>query len=147
MPPVMPKRHQPQQARRAASAPSAGTSCGARPAAWSVKGAATTPADSRANDHAMENRRRDMTGSTDTTRCGVPILPGNPPEPCPELLTEAEAIRYLRLDQIGIEEPARTLFYYRRRGLLRATQVGKCIRYRRIELERFLERATESNPR
>ncbi len=78
---------------------------------------------------------------------GVPVLPGNPPEPCPELLTEGEAVRYLRLDEIDIEDPAGTLRYYRKKGLLRATQVGKSVRYRRVELERFLDRLTETNPR
>jgi len=67
--------------------------------------------------------------------------------PCPELLKEEEAIRYLRLDGIDIEDPANTLRYYRKKGLLQATQVGKCIRYRRIELERLLDKLTESNPR
>ena len=67
--------------------------------------------------------------------------------PCPELLTEDEAIRFLRLDGIDTEDPAGTLRYYRKKGLLRATQVGKCIRYRRVELERLLERLTETNPR
>jgi hypothetical protein len=67
--------------------------------------------------------------------------------PCPELLTEEEAIRFLRLDGIGVEDPANTLRYYRKKGFLRATQVGKCIRYRRIELERLLDRLTEANPR
>ena len=67
--------------------------------------------------------------------------------PCPELLTESEAIRFLRLDGIDTEDPANTLRYYRKKGLLRATQVGKCIRYRRIELEKLLERLTEANPR
>jgi len=67
--------------------------------------------------------------------------------PCPELLTEDEAIRFLRLDGINAEDPANTLRYYRKKGFLRATQVGKCIRYRRIELEKFLERLTEANPR
>ena len=67
--------------------------------------------------------------------------------PCPELLTEEEAIRFLRLDCIDIEEPANTLRYYRRKGLLRATQVGKCIRYRHVELEKLLDRLTETNPR
>lgn len=89
----------------------------------------------------METRR-------DITRwLGPAILPGDPPVPCPELLTEAEAVRYLRLDEINIEDPAGTLHYYRKKGLLRATQVGKCIRYRRVELERFLDRLTEINPR
>lgn len=67
--------------------------------------------------------------------------------PCPDLLTEEEAIRFLRLDQIRTEDPSGTLRYYRKKGLLRATQVGKCIRYRRIELEKLLERLTEVNPR
>jgi len=68
-------------------------------------------------------------------------------EPCPELLTEEEAIRYLRLDLIDINDPADTLRYYRRQGLLRAIQVGKAVRYRRIDLERFLEQQSETNPR
>ena len=67
--------------------------------------------------------------------------------PCPELLTEDEAIRFLRLDEVGIDDPAGTLRYYRKKGLLRATQVGKCIRYRRVELENFLAKITEENPR
>jgi hypothetical protein len=67
--------------------------------------------------------------------------------PCPELMTENEAIRFLRLDVIDIEDAGNTLRYYRKKGLLRATQVGKCIRYRRVELERLLERLTETNPR
>jgi hypothetical protein len=75
------------------------------------------------------------------------ILPGTTPAPCPELLTEDEAIRYLRLDLIDVEDPAGTLRYYRRQGLLRGTQVGKCVRYRRVELERLLERLTDTNPR
>jgi hypothetical protein len=82
-----------------------------------------------------------------STNVGRTFLPGPQPSLCPELLTEAEAIRYLRLDEIGIEDPSGSLRYYRKKGLLRGTQVGKCVRYRRIELERFLERVTETNPR
>jgi hypothetical protein len=67
--------------------------------------------------------------------------------PCPEVLTEEEAIRFLRLDEINTEDSGNTLRYYRKKGLLRATQVGKCIRYRRIELEKLLEKLTETNPR
>ncbi len=74
-------------------------------------------------------------------------LPGDPPQPCPGLLTEAEAIRYLRLDTIGIEHPEDTLRRYREAGMLRGTQVSKKIFYRRVELERFLARQTEQNPR
>ena len=86
--------------------------------------------------------------SNDMNIChGGPILPGQPLQPCPEHLTEEEAIRYLRLDETGVEDPTRTLRYYREKGLLRATQVGRRVRYRRIELERLLERLTEVNPR
>ncbi|MCC6968975.1 MAG: helix-turn-helix domain-containing protein [Phycisphaerales bacterium] len=70
-----------------------------------------------------------------------------PAMPCPELLTEEEALRYLRLDIIDIDNPEDTLRRYRKLGLIRGTQVGKCVRYRRQELERFLERITENNPR
>ena len=79
--------------------------------------------------------------------CGVPILPGEPTQPCPELLTEAEAIRYLRLDTIEIRNPSDTLRRYREQGMLRGTQVSKRIMYRRIELDRLLERLTERDPR
>lgn len=70
-----------------------------------------------------------------------------PAMPCPELLTEEEAIRYLRLDIIDVENPEETLRRYRKQGLVRGTQVGKCVRYRRSELEAFLGRITENNPR
>jgi hypothetical protein len=74
-------------------------------------------------------------------------LPGDPPTPCPELLTEEEAIRYLRLDTISIKDPSATLRTYRKRRLLRGTQVSKKVFYRRVELEAFLERLTKENPR
>jgi hypothetical protein len=88
-----------------------------------------------------------MTTDKSTNWHYYPLLPGDPARPRPELITEEEAIRYLRLDGIDIENPASTLRYYRSKGLLRATQVGKRIRYRRIELERLLDRLTEANPR
>ncbi|HEX3356965.1 MAG TPA: helix-turn-helix domain-containing protein [Tepidisphaeraceae bacterium] len=75
------------------------------------------------------------------------VLPGSHQEVCPDVLTEQEAAKYLRLDLIDVENPAGALNYYRRKGLLRGTQIGKCVRYRRIELERFLDRITERNPR
>ena len=70
-----------------------------------------------------------------------------PTDPWPDVMTEAEALRYLRLDLIDVKDPAGALTYYRRRGVLRATQIGKCIRYRRVELERFLDVITRQNPR
>lgn len=78
-----------------------------------------------------------------------PVLPGSDGkcQPCPDLLTEGEAIRYLRLDTVGISDPTATLRRYRDQNLLRGTQVSKRIFYRRIELERFLDRLTDENPR
>ena len=76
-----------------------------------------------------------------------PILPGATLEPCPELLTEGEAIRYLRLDTVELRNPSATLRRYRDLGLLRATQVSKRLFYRRLELDRLLEKLTETNPR
>jgi len=77
-----------------------------------------------------------------------PVLPGSPTQPCPELLTEEEAIRYLRLDTItGLRKPKETLARYRAAGLLRGTQVSKRVFYRRVELDTFLERLTVKNPR
>ena len=74
----------------------------------------------------------------------TPILPGGQfPQPCPELLTEGEAIRYLRLDIDGPAKPELTLRYYREKGVLRATRVGRKLRYRRVELDRFLEQLTQ----
>ena len=78
------------------------------------------------------------------TRPVQPVLPdGNGGfQPCPELLTETEAIRYPRLDIEGPEKPALTLRYYRERGLLNGTRVGRRLRYRREELDRLLGRLT-----
>ena len=58
--------------------------------------------------------------------------------PCPELLTENETIRYLRLDVDGSPDPVRTLTYYRNNGQLIAIRVGRKNRYRRQDLEKFL---------
>ena len=65
----------------------------------------------------------------------------------PDVMTEHEAIQFLRLDLIDIKNPSETLAYYRRRGLLRGTQIGKSVRYLRKELHRFLDALTEGNPR
>lgn len=65
----------------------------------------------------------------------------------PELMTVGEAIKYLRLDKVNIKKPEDTLFRYRKRGLLRGTQVSKVVLYRKSELDAFLARQTEENPR
>ena len=68
-------------------------------------------------------------------------------QPVPDLLTEKEAIRFLRLDQDGPANPSNTLKYYRDQGLLRATQIGKRLRYQRTELLAFLDKMTDKTNR
>jgi hypothetical protein len=70
-----------------------------------------------------------------------------PGGPNPDLLTEEEAIRYLRLDTIDIKNPFETLRYYRKEGLLKGTQVSKRVFYLRGELDCFLAKVTSENPR
>ena len=60
--------------------------------------------------------------------------------PCPELLTEEEAIRYLRLDINGPSNPSNTLKYYRDRGFLKGVRVGRNLRYPRKELDNMIEK-------
>jgi len=60
---------------------------------------------------------------------------------CPALLTEAEAIRYLRLDGQKADA-AKTLQYYRSKQKLKATKIGKNLLYWRVELDRFIGEMT-----
>lgn len=60
-------------------------------------------------------------------------------EPCPPLLTEEQAIRYLRLDTLKVKNPAKTLEYYRNKGHLTATRIGNVNFYTRESLGKFLE--------
>ena len=59
--------------------------------------------------------------------------------PCPELLTPEEAVLYLRMDTIGHKNPLDTLRYYRSKGRLKGTKIGKGLFYTRKELDRFME--------
>lgn len=61
---------------------------------------------------------------------------------CPYLLTEAEAILFLRLDKQRAAA-VNTLSHYRERKLLRATILGKNRFYTRPELEHFLDVLTD----
>jgi len=65
--------------------------------------------------------------------------------PCPELLTEDEAIRYLRLDIDGPHNPNGTLKYYRDPGVLRAVRIGRNLRYPRKELDLMVEKLLDRN--
>ena len=66
-------------------------------------------------------------------------------EPCPDLLTKDEAIRYLRLDTLALKKPANTLRYYRNKGLLNPTPMSNRLFYTRNALNEFLEKITEKN--
>lgn len=61
--------------------------------------------------------------------------------PCPSVLTQDEAILYLRLDKQSAN-PLKTLKYYRDKKTLRATKIGKNLLYARTELDRFIEKMT-----
>lgn len=65
------------------------------------------------------------------------ILPDG--APCPSVMTEEEAIKYLRLDIDGPKNPSNTLKYYRDRGLLRAVRIGRNLRYPRTELDAMVQ--------
>ena len=45
-------------------------------------------------------------------------------EPVPSVLLEEDLIRFLRLRELGIKNPAGTLKYYRDKRLLSATKIG-----------------------
>jgi hypothetical protein len=63
--------------------------------------------------------------------------------PCPELLTEDEAIRYLRLDINGPQNPSGTLKHYRDKGLLHGVRVGRNLRCPRKELNCMIDKLLE----
>ena len=63
-------------------------------------------------------------------------------QPVPEVLAEEEVIKLLRLDEDGTDS-SYTLRYYREKNLLRATQIGKKLRYIKQEVLNFLALQTE----
>jgi len=67
--------------------------------------------------------------------------------PCPELLTEEEAVRYLRLDTLNTKEPRLTLRHYRQQRKLKATKIGKRLLYSRKALDDFIEEMTDYHNR
>ena len=58
--------------------------------------------------------------------------------PCPDVLTAEEAIRYLRLDTLGVRDPRNTLRNYREQGLIKATKIGRKNFYRKQDLDEFV---------
>lgn len=59
----------------------------------------------------------------------------------PALLTEDEAIRYLRIDDQKAD-PHKTLLYYREQKRLKSTKIGKNILYSKIALDDFINAMT-----
>ena len=62
----------------------------------------------------------------------------------PELLTEQEAIIFLRLDIDGPQNPKVALKHFRDKGLLRPTKIKKKYCYQRKELLRFIDLMTKN---
>jgi hypothetical protein len=74
----------------------------------------------------------------------LPPTDTRPSEPAPYLLTEDEVARLLRLD---CADAGQSLKRYRAKGQLRATQVGRHLRYRLPDVIDFLTRVQGENPR
>jgi hypothetical protein len=75
-----------------------------------------------------------------------PRRANEPPDPVPFVLTEHDMIRLLRLDDVKVKEPGKTLARYRKMGLLKGTRVGLKICYQLPDVLRFLNRSQEVNP-
>ena len=64
---------------------------------------------------------------------------GNQLQVAPEIMTSTEAISFLRLDVIdGLKNPELSLQYLRQKGL-RTVKIGRCLRYPKKELLRFID--------
>lgn len=74
------------------------------------------------------------------TRIGRRDTSEGPPGGVPDLLTQEEAIRVLRLDQLGLRFPKESLRYLRRTGQLGFVRVAGKILIPRDELTDYLER-------
>lgn len=71
-------------------------------------------------------------------------LPSDPPRPAPALMTAQEATVYLRLNEGGrdIGDAKLSLEYLVNSGRIRPCRVGRCNRYARAELDRFIHEQT-----
>lgn len=67
--------------------------------------------------------------------------------PTPEILTEDETLRFLRMDSIDIKHPKETLRYYRNKYGLKGVQIGKALRFTIGELRKLVKRLMDENPR
>jgi len=71
----------------------------------------------------------------------MPLMPDG--APAPAVMLEADLIRFLRLDELGVKNPANTLRYYRERGKLRATRIGNRNCYTIEAALEFLQKMTK----
>jgi len=58
----------------------------------------------------------------------------------PDLLTQEEAVRVLRLDRLGLRDPKETLRHLRRTGQLGYVKVAGKVLIPRKDIEAYLER-------
>ncbi len=56
----------------------------------------------------------------------------------PQLLTKAEAVQYLQLDESGVRNPGRTLDRYRTQGQINGVRIGRSYLYRKNDLDAFI---------
>jgi hypothetical protein len=57
-----------------------------------------------------------------------------------QLMTPAEAIAYLRLDEQGLRYPRESLRWLCRTGKLKYAKIGRYVRFRRSWLDEMIER-------
>ena len=82
--------------------------------------------------------RGGLSGAMEGGRTMTVYMPDG--RPAPVLLTESEAIQFLRLDTIDLKHPDHTLRRYRDAGLLRCVQISRRIFYPVDELMAFIDR-------
>ncbi len=66
--------------------------------------------------------------------------PSQETERLPDLLTQEEAVRILRLDQLGLHDPRESLRYLRRTAQLGYVKVAGKVLIPRQEIEAYLDR-------
>lgn len=74
-------------------------------------------------------------------------MPGDPPRPCPPLLTQREAAILLRLDTTDTRFIDRAFERYASMGFIRATRIGRTTLYRLVDLLDAMEDFARVTPR
>lgn len=78
-----------------------------------------------------------MVGAIMTEKLQVPGI-----MPPLKLLTEEEAILYLRLDTLNRKNPAKTLQWYREKNLIKPTRISNVNFYTQKSLDAFIDEMT-----